>query len=167
MKNPFIILFAGEPIMARLLDGSTLEVFVRLMPERNLLGEFLQLMEDGSKIVELCAYTKVGEGEAPAAAHPQIPPPRGYWSVPQHWADNLTDDSLAEIYELAKKLNFPRAAKLAEGRLAAKKMIAPLNARLMEQILPLVAASLETLLAKSSTSTPSAPSSPAFRASNS
>lgn len=167
MNNPLTILFAGQTAMAKFIDGSTVSVFVRALPQRTLLGDFLNVMEFGHATVQLCTYTKAGEGVAPTGDYPDVSVPTGYWPVPSNWADNLTDDSQIDLYELAKKVNFNRAAKLAEGQIAAKKQIGPLNQKVMMQILPLVENALNGLLKKSSASAPSAPPSAATPASSS
>lgn len=161
-QPPLTILFAGEQATAAFVDGqSFVHVFVRALPERYLLNQFLQVMEDGSRTVELCVYTAAGEGAPPLGAFPAVPPPAGYWPVPIGWADNLTDESLAFLYEKACQLNFSRAARLAEGRLAAKQAIGPLETKVMEATMPVVSAALERLLSRFSTSMPKSPPSPA------
>jgi hypothetical protein len=159
-QNPLNVLFAGEPRTVKLIDGTELRVFVRSLPERPLLTHFLAVMEFGAPTIELCTYTKAGSGKPPLGLFPDVRPPDGLWPVPEGWADNLTDESHEELYELAKTLNFGRAEKLARGRLSAKKKIAPLNSQLTAEIQPLVLNVLESLLSKFSSSTPKSPSSP-------
>lgn len=149
-----------------MLDGSTAEVFVRMLPERYLLDQFLTVMESGARTIDLCTYLASknpdeSEEARKASAYPEIPPPTGYSPVPAGWADNLTDESTAELYQVAKDLNFMRAANLAEGRLAAKKQLAPLNQRLLMQIFPLALKMAQGLASGSLDSTPSTPPSPA------
>jgi hypothetical protein len=165
-KNPFQILFGGQGATVRFLNGKEERVFVRSLPERPLLTHFLAVMEFGAPTIELCTYTKAGTGAAPSGLFPDVRSPDGYWPVPEGWADNLSDESHAELYELAKQLNFGRAERLAQGRLSAKKQMAPLSTQLSAEIQPLVLNVLESLLAKSSTSTPKSPSSPATPASS-
>lgn len=161
------ILFSGQSETVTLVDGTPIAVFVRLMPERFLLDQFLRVMESGSATVELCTYVRAKDAMRGDPLFPEIPPPAGYAAVPAGWADNLDDQSLGKLYALAKKLNFPRAETLAKGRLSAKQQIAPLNRQIMEQVMPLVLETVKRALATSSTSTPSAPSSSASPASNS
>lgn len=161
-------LFAGEEHVAALVDGSAVEVRVRALPQRHLV-RVLAVAETPSDLIELCACTRTADG-LPAAAHPDIAAPAGWSHVPAGWADNLADESFAALHEAAQRLNFTRAATEGRLRIAAKKLVAPLEAEAIAQVRPLVDSILLPLLRRLETlcaSMPSAPSSAASPASNS
>lgn len=176
--KPLAILFAGQESLATLVDGSPVQVYIRAMPQR-WLARVIECAEYPASLVELCCYIKaaapagtgalaVVEGAAPA--YPDIPAPAGYEPVPQGWSDNLSDESVAALYELAKALNFQRAVDWAAGQIAAKKLVAPLHEMSLNQVMPVVLRVMEPLMRKLdalSNSTPSAPSSAATPASSS
>ncbi|MDP2136367.1 MAG: hypothetical protein Q8J74_00800 [Candidatus Didemnitutus sp.] len=147
------IIFAGEDLTATLLDQSSVAVRVRAMPARHL-ARVLQLADKEAELLEfVCLVPSTnGEGEV-------IP---GWTRVPPEWADNLTDESHAQLYEAAKRQNFSRAVSWAERQIAAKRItgelarqmeevISPLIQRLMDPMMDRLIASL-VLLAKSPTS---------------
>ena len=150
------ILFAGESTSATYIDGTTETVFVRTLPQR-LLGSLLAVCEIKHALIELCTYIALE-----AAADPLCP--AGKQPVPVGWSDNLTDEAADQIYEIAQRLNFQRAAKWARGQIAAKKMIAPIQELAVQQVLPLVEgliAPIARQLSDLRSSMPSAPSSSA------
>lgn len=152
--TPLDILFAGRPARAQLLDGSRVACFVRELPDR-YLGLVLEHCENRSALIELCTYL---EGDPAAAPHypafPQVLPPKGYRPVPAGWADNLTDDTLAQLGALAEKLNFSRAATKGEALIAAKQRIAPLYQATINQVIPLVQSMVASAMNTASGSTP-------------
>lgn len=162
------ILFAGDSAPVAYIDGSTAEVFVRLVPQR-FLGRALQCAEFKTALIELCCYLKADAAVAdPAAisaqlsasAHPDIPAPAGLCPVPLGWTDNLSDASVDQLYEKAKDLNFQRAADWAKGQIAAKKLVAPLHEMAVGQVIPLAMQILEPLIKKLEALSPSMPSAP-------
>jgi hypothetical protein len=159
------ILFAGEAAVASYIDGtSDSRIFIRALPQR-WLGRVIECCEFKHALVELCAYHKAEDAAEKFdgdPAYPDITPPAGYAAVPQGWTDNLTDECVDRLYELAQKLNFQRAATWAEGQIAAKKLVAPLHEKAINQVLPVLESVMKPLLKKLdslSSSTPSAPSS--------
>ncbi|MEK7765980.1 MAG: hypothetical protein AAB368_07050 [bacterium] len=181
--NPLSILFAGGTTTATLIDGSRAEVYIRAMPQR-WLARVIEAAEFPTALVELCTYVRPaplnpstveplnrGTVEPPAPpSHSDIPPPAGYDPVPPGWTDNLSDESVDALYELAKKLNFQRAIDWAAGQIAAKKLVAPLHEQAINQVMPLALKIMEPLMKRLdalSNSTPSAPSSSAPAANNS
>ncbi len=162
------ILFGGSPAEAKFIDGTAINVFVRALPQRYLV-HVLNCCEFKHALVELCCYIKNDPAAAadatppaPRAIAPEVVPPAGYGFLPDGWTDNLTDESVEALYALAQELNFQRAAKWAQGQIAAKKLVAPLHEAAMTQVMPLVEKIMKPLMAKLdtlSTSTPSAPSS--------
>jgi hypothetical protein len=171
--NPLSILFAGEAYAAKLVNNSSVPVFVRALPQQ-FLGDFLAVAEQQHLVVELCCYLRAPRGAAAkrrvTEATPVIPPPHGMKPVPVGWSQNLSDESFEELYAAACRLNFTRAANWGQRQIAAKKTVAPIQQAVLEQVAPLIEKMVTTLLqrcAPSSTSTPSAPSSPAAPASSS
>lgn len=159
--EPLQILFGGEATKARLLDGTECPVFVRELPDR-YLGLILECCEDRVRLIELCCYLPEPHRHVPA--YPQVPPPSGFHPVPHGWADNLEDESIAHLADLAEKLNFSRAAKKGEAMIAAKKKIEPLYRATLQQVVPVAQSIVAELLNSASASTPNTPSSPAARA---
>jgi hypothetical protein len=166
--SPLTILFGGELLEAKLVDGSRAKVFVRALPQE-FLGDVMAVGEKQHLVVELCSYLRLDARtkELPAAAAEHIPAPDGLRGVPPGWAQNLADESFAAIYDLASKLNFPRVVIWARRQIAAKKLFGPVQQAAIEQVLPLVEAMVAPLLRRlnlpsgSSPSTPSAPPPPA------
>lgn len=151
------ILFAGEGATVTFVDGSTCAVFVRTLPQR-MLGALLAVCEVRHALIELCTYLPA-EKDSPDPLNPL-----GKEPVPPGWSDNLNDESAELLYDVAQRLNFQRAAKWAQGQIAAKKMIAPIQELGINQVLPLVEkliAPIAKQLADLQTSIPSAPSSSA------
>jgi hypothetical protein len=165
-ENPLQILFAGDTIVARYLDGSTQPVHVRALPLRHLHHVF-STYEHKHLFIELCCYTKPGKGRAPAGLFPDVPVPAKLWPVPAGWSENLADESIEELFRKAESLNFQRAVTWAKGQIAAKKMIAPLMEQTTAQMMPLLQQVMQPLFAKleqSSGSPPTAPATPAAAA---
>ena len=130
------IIFAGEEFFGqdeshpqiKLLDGSSVPVRVRAMPARHL-GQVMGLATQQSELIDfVCYLPKDIEGGEIA----------GFDKVPQGWADNLTDESHALLWEAAKRLNFTRAAKWAEQQIAAKKFAMPIEMQSEEVMRPLL-----------------------------
>lgn len=174
--NPLTILFAGESLTVKFIDGTThAVVHVRAMPQR-FLPRVIECAEFKTALVELCTYVKAPEPLPPGSAiptpgpelaarssYPEIPPPAGYAPVPAGWTDNLSDASVDALYEKAKALNFQRAVDWARGQIAAKKMVSPLHEAAIAQVMPLlekIIAPLMNRLETSSALTRSSPSSP-------
>lgn len=158
---PLAVMFSGEEITVTLRDRTTLKVFVRELPDR-YLGLILECCEDRVRLIELCCYLPAPHRHVPA--YPQVVPPSGFHPVPLGWADNLEDESVAHLADLAEKLNFSRAAKKGEAMIAAKKKIEPLYRATLQQVVPVAQAIVAELLNSASASTPNTPSSPAARA---
>jgi hypothetical protein len=144
------IIFAGQATKATLWDGTVVPVFVREMPARYHQLVF-RTAGQVAELVELCTYTVAGEGESPAPRFAGIDAPHGYWPVPAGWADNVKNESLLEIYDLAgDKLNFTSAAATGKRLAAAHEWRAPLLLE-NEQVLQPYAEKLATLLTSSLT----------------
>lgn len=170
------ILFGGEIVPIRLINGIAGRVWVRALPEC-FLHLVLATAEHKSQLVELVTYFKAAP-KRPAKDHPldaavrvmgprafpDVDEPAGYEAVPQKWTQNLSDDSIEELYETAKRLNFFRAAKWAKGQIAAKKLVAPLYQATIEQTLPMLMQVVEPLVKKLTASFASTPSSPSSAA---
>jgi hypothetical protein len=162
------ILFAGEPANVKLISGDTLQVYVRALPQRKL-GELLEVCEHKHALVELCTYlprestdVEITPGMTRDAILQSALVPDGKQPVPIGWADNLEDESLDLLYEIAQRLNFHRAAKWAQGQIAAKKFLAPIQQLGIQQVIPLVEQIMSPLIKRLdalSNSTPSVPSS--------
>jgi hypothetical protein len=164
--NPLSILFGGLAARAVLIDGTKVDVFVRALPQC-YLHLVLTCAEHKHLLIELCTYFKTEKSakkSAPVGAPfaPDVVAPAGYVPVPMGWNQNLSDASIDELYELAKHLNFQRAADWAKGQIAAKKMVAPLYEMTVSQVMPVVNRIMQPLIErveKLSASMPSAPSS--------
>jgi hypothetical protein len=167
-QNPLSILFGGQGASAKLIDGTKVNVFVRALPQL-YLHHVLSCAEHKHLLIELCTYFAVDQKAKKAAPIgdplcPEIVPPAGFRPVPMGWNQNLSDASIDELYELAKKLNFQRAADWAKGQIAAKKLVAPLYEMTVSQVMPVVNKIMQPLIErveKLSASMPSAPSSSA------
>lgn len=163
-------LFAGQSTRVHYLNDDTEDVFVRALPQR-YLHHVLATAEHKHELVALVTYThsatpakarKAAKGKG--AQGPLIAPPTGYTPVTVPWTDNLTDDSVDALYELAKKLNFSRAAKWAWAQIAAKKLVAPLHEQILIQSMPIIEKVLAPFMQRLealSSSTPKSLSSPA------
>lgn len=138
-----------------------MSAFVRTLPQRQL-GDLLHVCEVPHALIELCTFLALEPGDPVPSPSSLIP--AGKQPVPIGWADNLADASATELYDVAQRLNFHRAAKWAEGQIAAKKMVAPIQQMGIDQVLPLVSRLLDPIekrLAALQNSTPSALSSSA------
>jgi len=134
-NHPFSLLFAGEEKEVELIDHSKVRVLVRELPLK-FLGDFLGVAETQHQVIEMCTYL---EGESRGdGAFPRIPPPVGYAPVPAGWDQNLTEASFYELYDIACRLNFSKAATWAQRQIAAKKKVAPLYEAMMNQVQPIV-----------------------------
>ena len=140
------IIFSGEDVSVTFLDASTAFVRVRAMPVRHL-ARVLQLADKEAELLDYVCFLPDGASFNP---------------VPSGWADNLTDDSHAKLYEAAKRLNFTRAATWATRQIAAKKFTGEMAMQAEEVLLPLMrqlAGSIALFSAPSAPATPSTRSS--------
>lgn len=172
MPNPLAILFKGESHNVTLLNGQTIKVAIRALPER-FLGEVIEHGEHKHTLISICGYfehvhyTVNGKTKFPyegPSLLSHIPAPDGFTPIPYGITDNFDDASIEALYASAKSLNFSRALEWAKGQISAKKEIAPVKKATMEQVMPLVLSVMDPLLKRLdalSTSTPSAPSSSA------
>ena len=152
--SPLAILFGGENITAKLVDGSEIPCFARAMPQR-AMGEILARAEDQSALVEFCTYIQ-GDPD-PAAPPARIRAPQGLQPVPIGWADNLTAESFFALHEAATRLNFTTAVTWAKGQIAAKKTTGPVFEATIRQITPMVDRMIQPLLAQIKALSDSAP----------
>ncbi|AHF94219.1 hypothetical protein OPIT5_08365 [Opitutaceae bacterium TAV5] len=138
--KPLHLIFGGEEITARFIDGNQVTARVRAMPVR-YMPAVLKLCTDETALLEfVCQVPDTDDAEGQNRPFP------GWQPVPPGWADNLTDESHEELYEAAKRLNFTRAAKWAERQIAAKQFQTPLILRADEQLMPLVQRMADLLL---------------------
>jgi hypothetical protein len=150
-SSPLTILFGGEMIRAKLVDGTEVDCFIRAMPIR-AMGDVLARAEDQAGLVELCTYLHAAAGEdSPAGA------PAGMCPVQRGWADNLTADSFFALHEAATRLNFTTAVTWATAQISAKKTVGPLFDATIRQISPMVDRIIQPLLARIKNLSDSAP----------
>jgi hypothetical protein len=139
------VLFGGEQIQAKLVDGTMVDCFVRAMPQR-AMADVMARAEDQSALIELCVYL---DGDpSPDAPAPRYRLPIGRQAVPAGWADNLTPESFDLIWEAATRLNFSVAVIWARRQIAAKKTVGPVFEATVQQITPLVNRMVQPLLAQ-------------------
>ncbi len=155
-ENPssLAILFGGEKLHVKLLDGTEEDCFVRAMPIR-AMGEVLTRAEDQAGLVELCSCLPLLPGEAAPRGSPA-----GMRPVPPGWADNLDAESFFALLDAATRLNFTTAVTWAQRQIAAKKTTGPVFEATVRQIAPLVDRMLQPLLARMKNCSDSAPRPP-------
>jgi hypothetical protein len=147
------IIFGGEDASVSLIDGTSAKVRVRALPAR-YLGDVLALAEKQTELIELCtAIPTPTEGEQIPAVFPGVRQPDGWVGVPHGWTENLSDVAHEMLYELARKLNFTRAATWGKRQIAAKKESAPLVEAAQEALRPII----QGLLASTSSALTSGP----------
>lgn len=156
-QNPLQVLFAGDTVAVRFLNGQKQSVHVRALPLRHL-HHVIATYEHKHLFVELCTYTAAGRGKAPDGQFSEIPAPQKLWPVPAGWADNLDDASIEALYQKAEALNFQRAVTWARGQIAAKKNIAPILQQSTAQVMPMVQQLIQPVLEKLEQLSASAPS---------
>ncbi len=121
------VIFAGEEIPARTLNGAPLLVRVRAMPARHL-GRVLELCLDEGALLDFVCMVPIATEEPSEIT--------GWSRVPAGWADNLDDTSHVALLEAAKKLNFSRAASWGTRQIAAKQFQAPILLEADEALAP-------------------------------
>jgi hypothetical protein len=132
------IIFGGEETTAALLDGSSIKVRVRALPAR-YLGEVLAVAEKQTDLIELCTSIQVpAEGDALPPVYAGVRQPEGWVGVPIGWTENLSDESHEALYQLARQLNFTRAAAWGKRQIAAKKDSAPIIEAAHEALRPII-----------------------------
>lgn len=151
------VIFAGEvmpePGKPALLDveGNPLPpIRVRAMPARHL-GRVLRLADREAELLDFVCmvFTKEGEETEPT-----------WKTVPEGWADILSDESHVELYEAAKRLNFSRATKWAERQIAAKQLVADVTLKAEEVLQPLMQQIVASVASSLQPSAPRAPATP-------
>lgn len=101
------VLFGGEEITVKKLDGSEVKVKVALVPISRM-GMFIDLYDKPHLLAEFVSHV---DGKP----------------VEEGWSDQLTHDAVYEIREKAKALNFQNAARFTDEQIAAgKDMITPI-----------------------------------------
>lgn len=103
--SPMTILTGGEQLVAKLRDGTTETVTVRLMTMRELQG-YITGIDDISAFVEMACKKPAG------------------------WADNLTPDSLFDLDEVTRRLNDPILDRLIQRQVNAVQKMRPMAAKL-------------------------------------
>jgi hypothetical protein len=88
----------GATVTVSKWDGTTQEVFVRSLYLRQLI-EFAECAEDDLAVIQLTTQLAVGKGDEPGTL------------------DLLTDESIAQLAEVAKELNFERAVSWMKRRI--------------------------------------------------
>lgn len=159
------VIFAGEDHVARFIDGgpAATTVRVRAMPARHL-ARVLQLADKEAELLDFVCFAPVSQPGEPGTNTGPSADGNGITSaawqrVPEGWADNLTDESHAELYEAAKRLNFSRAATWAERQIAAKQFTGELALKAEEALMPMMQQIVGLLGSLSRPpSTPAAPS---------
>lgn len=131
--TPSILLFAGDVFdgrdadhpKAKLVDGSLVDVRVRLIQSRHLTEDrvgYLDLADAGDEA-----------GRLQLALERQVD---GKWTaVDAVFVDNLSDESHAFLVEVADRLNFDRAVSQAERQIAKRTALVSLKTRLAETIM--------------------------------
>lgn len=89
-------ILAGERVEVVFLDDSRRVVFVRALPARTLLTDYLSVLDAESVMLEKVCVAIPGE------------------TLPAGWIDALSDASHAALVEKAEQLNFARASAQAE-----------------------------------------------------
>lgn len=101
------VLFGGEEITVKKLDGTDVKVKVALVPVSRM-GQFIDLYDKPAELVEFVSHV---DGKP----------------VDAGWSDSLAHESVYEIREKAKALNFQNAAKFTDKQIeAGKDVVTPL-----------------------------------------
>jgi hypothetical protein len=129
------LLARGEIVTVVLLDGTAAQVKVRLLPVRHL-NRYLDLRDTAreSEMLEFVVLCAAADSALSFTA-----------GATAEFVDSLSDESHAQLVEIADKLNFARAVSQAERQIATGNALLELKQRIAATMMAPVEQALRSL----------------------
>lgn len=140
------LLAKGEIVAVGLNSGATVDVKVRLLPARHL-NAFLDLRDIGKEaaLLEMVLQRNLAPAGEPARFEVIDPKDAKQVAAKAEFVDDLNDFAVAQLIEIADKLNFARAVSQAERQIAMGTALLPLKKKVAETMMQPVEQVLQSL----------------------